>query len=98
MTSPANVYQVSIDPDLARRLRVAGKKADGWRERRDELIREAANNGGTLREIAACVGLSNPGVLRIIRRIETEHITAASGGEDQPDNLVVLTPEENTDE
>ena len=66
--APATVCGVAVDPDLARRLATAGRKAEEWRERRDELIREAASNGGTLREIAAVVGMSNPGVLRVIRR------------------------------
>jgi hypothetical protein len=59
---------VAVDPDLARQLATAGRKVEEWKDRRDELIRQAARNGGTLREIAALVGLSNPGVLRVIRR------------------------------
>lgn len=71
MTAPANLSSVVLDPDLARRLTTAGRKAEEWREKRDNLIREAARNGGTLREIAAAVGMSNPGVLRVIRRGES---------------------------
>lgn len=98
MTSPANVCAVPVDPDLARRLATAGKKTEEWREKRDDLIREAAERGGTLREIAAAVGLSNPGVLRVIRRggeLEAAHITAMreGGDKDDADNVKFLTPE-----
>jgi transposase-like protein len=87
-----------VDPDLARRLAMAGRKAEEWKDRRDELIREAASNGGTLREIASLVGLSNPGVLRVIRRgadLEAHHITPLRNGgdKDDPDNIEFLTPE-----
>lgn len=100
MTAPATVSDVAVDPDLARRLATAGKKVEEWRERRDELIREAARNGGTLREIAALVDMSNPGVLRVIRRghdLEAHHVTPLreGGDKDDPDNVVFVSPEEN---
>lgn len=99
MSSPATVSDVAVDPDLARRLATAGRKAEDWRGRRDELIREAARNGGTLREIAALVGLSNPGVLRVIRRgaePEASHITPLSegGDPDDDDNVEFRPPNE----
>ncbi len=65
---PANVGSVPLDADLARRLAAAGRKTEEWRTRRDELVREAHRSGASLREIAVAVGLSNPGVLRIVRR------------------------------
>jgi transposase-like protein len=99
MIAPANLSSVVLDGEMARRLTTAGKKTDEWRDRRDELIREAARNGGTLREIAAAVGMSNPGVLRVIRRgeLEVHHVTALSqgGDKDDADNTVFLTPEEH---
>lgn len=100
MTAPATVCTVALDPDLVRRLASAGRKAEEWKDRRDELIREAASNGGTLREIASIVGLSNPGVLRVIRRgadLEVRHITPLrdGGDKDDPDNMRFLSPEEN---
>ena len=99
MSAPATVCDVAVDPDLARRLATASRKAEEWRDRRDDLIREAARNGATLREIAAVVGMSNPGVLRVIRRgpLETRHITALhqGGSKDDPDNLRFVSPEEN---
>lgn len=96
MSAPANVGSMAVDPDLARRLATAGRKAEEWKERRDELVREAASNGGTLREIAALVGLSNPGVLRVIRRGE-HHVTPLREGGDpkDDDNVVFVSPEEN---
>lgn len=99
MTIAATVCTVSLDPDLARRLANAGRKSEEWREKRDELVREAARNGGTLREIAAAVGLSNPGVLRIIRRggdVQVAHkIPVSKGGTSGPENTVFLTPDEH---
>lgn len=99
-TAPTTVSCVPVDPDLARRLATAGRKAEDWKERRDQLIREAARNGGTLREIAALVGLSNPGVLRVIRRgaeLEVSHITPLADGGDpaDDDNVEFLTPNEH---
>lgn len=66
--APANVASVPVDPQLARDLTTAGKKADDWKLRRDALVIEAHGQGASLREIAKLVGLSNPGVLRIIRK------------------------------
>lgn len=96
----ATVCGVAVEPDLARRLATAGRKAEEWKDRRDELIREAASNGGTLREIASLVGLSNPGVLRVIRRgadLEARHITPMrdGGDKDDPDNIEFVSPAEN---
>lgn len=96
----ATVSTVPVDPDLARRLATAGRKAEEWKDRRDDLVREAARNGASLREIAALVGLSAPGVLRVIRRggdLEVVHRTALrdGGDKDDDDNMVFLTPEEH---
>lgn len=57
-----------LDDNLARKLRNAGKKSREWTEERDELIRLAHLDGAGVREIARAVGLSHPGVLRVIRR------------------------------
>lgn len=95
MSAPATVCAVALDSDLVRRLATAGRKTEEWRTQRDRLIYQAAKQGASLREIAAAVGLSNPGVLRVVRRIEAEYITPASGNEDEPDNLLVITHEEN---
>jgi DNA invertase Pin-like site-specific DNA recombinase len=63
---------VTIDPQLARRLKAAGenaaadrKVADASDAERDALIREARAAGGSLREIAAVVGLSHTQVKNI---------------------------------
>lgn len=100
MTAPATVSDVPVDPDLARRLASAGRKSEEWRSKRDDLIREAASNGATLREIAAIVGMSNPGVLRVIRRghdLEAHHITPLrdGGDKDDADNIAFVSPEMN---
>lgn len=59
---------VPVDKELAAKLRKAAKQSAHWREERDRLVREASAAGGSLREIAALVGLSNPGVKRILDR------------------------------
>lgn len=91
---------VPLDDRRARELRNAGKKADEWRDRRDELIRLAHAEGGSLREIADAVGMSNPGVLRVIRRalplLEAHHIPpVAEGGAHELDNLELIDPNEH---
>lgn len=68
----ANLGSMTLSPDLARQLAAAGRAQRRGTEKRDELIREASRQGASLREIAAAVGLSNPGVLRIIRRGQDE--------------------------
>lgn len=59
---------MSLEERLANELTVASREAEDWRRRRDQLILEAHAVGGSLREIAARVGMSNPGVLRVVRR------------------------------
>lgn len=91
---------VALDDRLARELRNAGKKADQWRDRRDELIRQAHADGASLREIADAVGMSNPGVLRVVRRalphLEAHHITPLSeGGTADLSNLELVDPNEH---
>lgn len=60
------VPPVSIERDLAKKLKNAADRQRNWRQQRDELIREAHAAGGTLREIAELVGLSHVGVRRIV--------------------------------
>jgi hypothetical protein len=64
----ATVPLVTLDKAMARRLARAGKAADDARTARDNLIRQAAANGATLREIAAAVNLSFAGVKKILDR------------------------------
>lgn len=59
---------MATDPEMSRRLRRVGRAAEEARERRDDLIFQAAQAGYSLREIANHVGLSNPGVLKIVQR------------------------------
>jgi predicted ArsR family transcriptional regulator len=64
--------------------------------RRDGLIVEAAEQGASLRELAAAIGLSNPGVLRVLRRLEAHHMAPRSGPRagDDVGNLKVLATDE----
>ena len=63
---------VAIDDRFVRDLRTAGKKSRDWTARRDELIRLAHLEGAGVREIARAVGMSHPGVKRIIERSPAE--------------------------
>lgn len=62
MNPPPTVEAMSIDPATARELRQAGAKVVEWTERRDELIRQAVADGGSLRAVAESVGLSHTAV------------------------------------
>lgn len=53
---------MSIDPEMSRSLRTAGRKVQEWTEERNRLIKQAREQGGSLREIAELVGLSHPAV------------------------------------
>jgi uncharacterized coiled-coil DUF342 family protein len=62
----ATVHPVALDDALARRLRRASELLDRHRQGRDQLIREAHEAGASYREIAAAVGLSHVGVMKIV--------------------------------
>lgn len=66
--STRSLETVAIEDSRARELKAAAKNADKWRARRDEKILQARAEGATLREIAALVGLSHAGVLKILGR------------------------------
>lgn len=66
------VPAVTVDPDLAKKLRKVTERIDAMQERidieraeRDRLVVQALDEGGSLREVAALVGLSGPGVMKI---------------------------------
>ncbi|MDI1290270.1 MAG: hypothetical protein PSX37_10030 [bacterium] len=59
---------MAVSDPRARELKSAAKKADEWRTKRDELIREARAEGASLREIGALVGMSHAGVLKVLGR------------------------------
>lgn len=54
--------RVTIEPDLARKLRTAGQKVSEWTTERDRLIREAVAAGGSLREVGEAAGVSHTAV------------------------------------
>jgi hypothetical protein len=70
MTAPVggSVATMPVDPSLARRLKATAKRATEATVERDRLIVEAHRVGGGVREIARLVGMTHPGVLRILRR------------------------------
>lgn len=63
----AVTVRLVIDPDTARKLTAAGRKARDARTERDRLIREAYEQGAGVREIARLVGLAHPSVIKIVR-------------------------------
>ena len=52
-------------PDARKALTQAARKQREWRAKRDELIREAVEAGGSYREVAEAVGLSHTAVRKI---------------------------------
>lgn len=63
------VSPMPVDPELAKRLKAASSKLSDWQRERDRLIVEALEAGASLREVAALVGLSGPGVMKIRDRL-----------------------------
>jgi hypothetical protein len=59
---------MTVSEERAKRLRRLSRQAAEATVARDQLIVEAYLAGGGLREIARLVGLTHPGVLRILRR------------------------------
>lgn len=59
---------VTVESDLARRLRQSRVRITNAIEQRDRLILEALDAGASLREVAALVGLTHAGVRDILRR------------------------------
>lgn len=57
-----------IDSALARRLVIASRKGREWDARRDQLIQEAYEKGGTQVEIAKLTGFSQPSISAIVNR------------------------------
>lgn len=90
---------VSLDDARARALRNAGRKSDEWRNRRDQLIRDAYINGGSLREIGDAAGLSHVAVMKIVHRLgqlEAHHIKPTSElGPTDIVNLELVDPTES---
>lgn len=62
------VPPVPIPEELQKRLAAVGRAQRFIDKNRDALIVEAAEDGGSLREIAELVGLSHTGVRKIIER------------------------------
>jgi hypothetical protein len=66
--APAMTGGVAVAPEMERKLRRAAANQRRWRAERDALIVQAHADGGGVREIARLVGLTHPGVLRILAR------------------------------
>lgn len=58
---------VKLDPSSRRALRQAGRKVAQWTQKRDRLIREAVEAGGSLRDVGEAVGMSHVAVKFIAR-------------------------------
>ena len=59
---------MTLDPDTRRTLARAARMQRQWREKRDRLICEAVEAGGSYREIAEAVQLSHTAVRKIAGR------------------------------
>lgn len=64
----ATVPAVPLPEELQKRLAAVGRAQRFIDKNRDALIVEAAEAGGSLREIAELVGLSHTGVRKIVNR------------------------------
>ncbi len=53
---------MTLEPDLARKLRTAGQKVAEWTTERDRLIKDAVTAGGSLREVGEAAGISHTAV------------------------------------
>lgn len=91
MTPVLDTGGVALDPARAKRLEKAAKKAVEWRQERDRLIKDAYEAGGGVREIARLVGMSHPGVKRILHQLFTPpedagptDVFLAPGDHDEP--------------
>lgn len=91
--TPATVPPVTVDRALARRLQRAAERIEASTTERDRLIVEALDAGGSLREVAALVGLTGPGVMKIRDRMRTaamaDELRTEHGIEDSPDGYVI---------
>lgn len=70
--SATTVPVVAVDPAMARRLRSANRRVHDALSERDRLIVEASAAGGSLREIGELVGMTGPGVMKVLRRMERD--------------------------
>ena len=59
---------MTVPDDIARDLERAARRIREATHERDRLIVKARDAGGSLREIAELVGLSHPGVAKVLKR------------------------------
>lgn len=67
LTPPASPTVSDMSPDTAKRLRHAAEKAHEWTAKRDELIRRAVDEGGSLRTVGDVAGVSHQTVKNVCR-------------------------------
>lgn len=67
--APPTIHGVPLDKATTAKLRKAGGNAAKWTAERDRLIAAAVKDGGSLREIAAAVGLSHTAIRKIADRL-----------------------------
>jgi hypothetical protein len=58
----------SMDPDLERRLKATARRLGELGDLRDQLLIQAHEEGGSLREIAAVAGMSHVGIKKLLTR------------------------------
>lgn len=62
MPSPETTLPSMLDDKTRTELKQAGKQVKVWTTKRDGLIRDAIESGGSLREVGEAVGLSHTAV------------------------------------
>lgn len=67
MTAGNYLDGMPIETATATALRTAGRKVTDWTQQRDDLIRQAVAEGGSLREVGAIVGLSHTAISFIVK-------------------------------
>ncbi len=78
---------MALDPDVAKRLAKAARRAEEFTQERNGLIIEASKNGASLREIASHARISHIGVKKIVdkaNRFPTQTVARAATNDPPP--------------
>ena len=59
---------MTVDPDTRRALKRAERRVREANDNRNEIIRKAVEEGGSLREVAELAGVSHTTVMNVSRR------------------------------
>jgi DNA-directed RNA polymerase specialized sigma subunit len=85
---------VTVNSELAKKLKRAAAMQDKWLQERDELIIEARQAGGTLREIAALAGITHVGVHKIVVKYLFDLAEQVEGKRPDPESIALIAKRE----